>query len=89
MRLDIEWEDKLIILKLCVRACAQTDGPLFEAVSLLCHHSTSTCARAGCPLGPLAPPVGGHFQFLLQTVGCHTIFLSTHTRTRPLILWFR
>lgn len=53
---------------------------------LLRHHTSSTGAGAGRPLGPLSPPVGGHLQLLLQTVGGDNILLKntqarTHTRT--------
>lgn len=61
--------------------CTCLDWPLFEAVSLLRHHSSSTGASAGRPLGPLSPPVRGHLQLLLQTVGRDNVLLIKHTHT--------
>ena len=58
----------------------QTDRPLFETVAFLWHHSPSAGASAGCPFGPLAPPVRCHLQLLLKTVGGHALLLHTHAR---------
>lgn len=43
-----------------ISSSVHLDWPLLKAVSLLRHHSSSTGASAGRPLGPLAPPVRGH-----------------------------
>lgn len=43
--------------------------PLPQAVPLLGLDTPAAGPRARRPLGPLAPPVGGHIRTLLQAVG--------------------